>query len=243
MHPVSDRYERLSLRFPITGYDGPSPAVADAPRSAMIISASEKFPVWRTTLLSWLMRAENPLTITWRLAVIVHCSTTWQLEDDMPQSPPNQWDSSTLHDRSRAWFVTTWPGRCVGAPDADILFVIEIPRSLCLCTQLFFDAEHGWELHALRDLATKHEPPDALITDNKLLHHVLVSIGSSFQKPAAAFLDKPITLMPAIEQCIFSLMEAINQPPFQAQAPIEKINEALELWRVRYNDRKRASPV
>jgi hypothetical protein len=32
-------------------------------------------------------------------------------EDDMSKDPLRQWDSSTLHNDSRAWFVTKWPRR------------------------------------------------------------------------------------------------------------------------------------
>jgi hypothetical protein len=86
-------------------------------------------------------------------------------------------------------------------------------------------------------------PPDALITDNTRLHHVLVSLGSSFQQPATAYLDKPITLMPAIHRCLVSLTEVLNQPLFQSKSSTEKLNEALELWRIRYNDRDGVSAV
>jgi hypothetical protein len=161
----------------------------------------------------------------------------------MTRIPGHEWDSSTLHDRSRAWFITKWPGKYAGAPDTDMLFVIEIPRSHCLCIQLFPSVARGWEHRVLNDLVTGHHAPEALITDNTRLHPVLVSVGCSFQQPATAYLDKPITLMPAIHRCIVSLTEVLNQPLFRCQSSTEKLNEALELWRIRYNDRDGASAM
>jgi hypothetical protein len=101
----------------------------------------------------------------------------------------------------------------------------------------------GWEHQVLNDLATAHHVPDALITDNTRLHPVLVSVGCSFQQPATAYLDKSITLLPAIHRCISSLTEVLNQPLFRNQSSIEKLNEALEQWRIRYNDRDGASAM
>ncbi|WNC94916.1 hypothetical protein RI103_34010 [Paraburkholderia sp. FT54] len=161
----------------------------------------------------------------------------------MARIPGQEWDSSTLHDRSRAWFVTKWPGNYAGAPDMEMLFVIEIPNSRCLCMKLFPSAGRGWEHQVLNDLAATHQAPDALITDDTRLQHVLVTVGSSFQQPAIAYLDKPITLMPAIHRCLVSLTEILNQPLFQSQLSTEKRNEALELWRIGYNDRDGASAV
>jgi hypothetical protein len=122
-----------------------------------------------------------------------------------------------------------------GAPEGEKLFVLEIPRSRCLCIQLVRDCTHGWEHQVLCNLASANSSPDALIIDDSRLQHVLVSAGASFQKPATAYLDKLITLMPAIHQCLLSLMDLLNQPTFQAQSAISKLNEALESWRVRYN--------
>lgn len=129
---------------------------------------------------------------------------------------------------SRAWFVTKWPGKYAGAPEAEMLFVLEIPRSRCLSIQLVADSTRGWEHQVLCRLASENASPDALITDNSRLQHILVSVGASFQKPATSYLDKPITLMPAIHQCIRSLTELLNRPAFQAQSAISNLNEALE---------------
>lgn len=78
---------------------------------------------------------------------------------------------------------------------------------------------------AISQPGTSRQTPDVLITDFTRLQHVLVSVGSSFQKPATAYLDKPITLMPAIERSIRSLVDELNQVPLETQSPIEKVNE------------------
>jgi hypothetical protein len=153
----------------------------------------------------------------------------------MAKSPTRSWDSSTLHNDSRAWFVTKWPGKYAGAPDADILFVFEIPRPRCLCIQLVAHSTQGWEHQVLCDLASTFPAPEVLITDNTKLQHALVSAGASFQNPATAYLEKPITLMPAIRQCLLSLMELLNTPAFQTLSAISELNEGLESWRTKYN--------
>ncbi len=95
----------------------------------------------------------------------------------------------------------------------------------------------------LCNLAAANSSPDALITDNSRLQHVLVTARANFQKPATAYLDKAITLMPAIHQCILSLKELFNQQTFKAQSAISQLNEALESWRVGYNRRDGAGTI
>jgi hypothetical protein len=172
---------------------------------------------------------------TLKLSIVMRCDQ--QMEDGMHQHPPRQWDSSTLENSSRAWFVTKWPGKYAGTPDADILFAIEIPRSHCLHIQLSPKSTPGWEHTVLCQLANVYLSPDVLITDNTRLLHALVSAGSGFQKPATAYLDKPITLMPAIHKCLLSLADAFNLPIFQTQSSIDRLNEELESWRIGYNNR------
>lgn len=84
----------------------------------------------------------------------------------MPKNPLRQWDSSPLHNDSQAWFITKWPGKIAGAPEAKMLFVLEIPRSRCLCIQLVRDSTHRWEHQVLRNLAFGISSPDALITED-----------------------------------------------------------------------------
>ncbi|WP_321931885.1 hypothetical protein [Paraburkholderia guartelaensis] len=153
------------------------------------------------------------------------------------QDPPLEWDTSALSNDSRAWFITTWPGKVANAPDAEMLFVLELPSARCLSIQLVVDSTRGWQHQALSRLASISPAPDILITDNSKLHHFLVSAGASFHKPATSYLDKPITLMPAIHQCILSLMELFNEPAFRTRSGISNLNEALESWRVVYNRR------
>ncbi len=153
----------------------------------------------------------------------------------MPESPTRSWDSSSLHNDSRAWFVTKWPGKYAGAPEADILFVFEIPRPRCLCIRLVANSTQGWEHQVLCSPASIFPPPETLITDNTKLQHALVSAGARFQNPATAYLEKPITLMPVIHQCILSLTELLNSPTFQTLSGINELNEGLESWRTKYN--------
>lgn len=146
-----------------------------------------------------------------------------------------QWDSSLLRNDSRAWFVTTFPGKFAGTPDAELLFVVEIPRSHCLCIRLF-PPTAGWEFQALSSLAAQHTSPDVLITDHTRLQSSLVNAGASFKKPATAYLHKPITLMPAISQCIHSLVDILNEL-MPSHSSLDTINTKLEAWRIAYNTR------
>jgi hypothetical protein len=155
----------------------------------------------------------------------------------MSKALPRDWGASRLSGERRVWFVTKWPGKYAGTPDAKMLFVFEIPRSQCLYIQLVADSTHGWEHHVLSTLASENSSPDVLITDHSQLQHALVSAGASFRRPATAYLNKMITLMPAIHQCLLSLTEHLNEPELQAPTSINKRNEAFELWRIEYNRR------
>jgi hypothetical protein len=146
-----------------------------------------------------------------------------------------QWDSAALWNDSRAWFVTAFPGKFAGAPDDEMLFVVEIPRSHCLLIRLFHPSP-GWEYQALSRLAAQYPSPDVLITDHTRLQHPLVSAGASFEKPATAYLHKPITLMPAIAQCIRSLVDVLTEL-MPSHNPTDGINAKLEAWRIAYNSR------
>ncbi|WP_201640988.1 hypothetical protein [Paraburkholderia metrosideri] len=155
----------------------------------------------------------------------------------MVKGESKRWDSVRFDDSSRAWFVTRWNGRIVGAaPEFELLFVVEIPRSSCLCLKLFGKSFKGWEIQALRDLASVISPPDFLVTDDTSLQSTLVSTAASFRNPVAAYLHKPITAMPAIQKCIDSVTELMHQPFFQARSTVEEINEQLEHWRAFYNN-------
>jgi hypothetical protein len=148
------------------------------------------------------------------------------------------WDTAIVGNDSQAWFVTKWPGKHAGAPEAELLFVVVIPQSLCLCAQLFENPDLGWEFTHLIELARAHPSPDVLATDSVKLQHVLVSVGSNFVRPASAYLDKPITLMPAVSKCTYSFMEVLNAPAFSGLSTVRQRNDALEVWRSNYNRRR-----
>jgi hypothetical protein len=160
----------------------------------------------------------------------------------MPDETGQSWDSASLDERSRAWYVTKLNGRCAGAPSCEILLVIQIPQPCCIIAKLFPISAKGWEHIALRALVTD-SPPTILITDDKKLMHTLVSVGSSLERPATPYLDKPIALMPAIDQCVRSMVSILNGEPFTTGASIDRLNEAFEIWRLDYNRRQEHGPT
>lgn len=158
--------------------------------------------------------------------------------EHLMERSPRSWDSMPLNDRSRAWFVTRWPGRIVGVADAQLLFVVDIRACRCLCFRLFSAASAHWAYDPLVELLRLFSAPEALVTDDSRLQHVLAAAGASLENPASPFLDKSITMTPAIHDCIKSLEGLFNSPEFQMLKSMDTVNEALESWRSRYNERR-----
>ena len=147
----------------------------------------------------------------------------------------SNWDSAILSNETRAWFVTTWNGKCAGSASMDFLFAIEIPKSRCIAARLCNKSEGEWK-HQITDIASVAKPPDLLITDAKKMLPALAILAASFQKPTSALLDVPITLMPAIERCISKLMDKLNDPAFQSLESVDLRNVELDAWRAEYNE-------
>ncbi|BCQ28131.1 hypothetical protein NK8_63200 (plasmid) [Caballeronia sp. NK8] len=148
--------------------------------------------------------------------------------------PYMEWDETRLSDDSRAWFIATYPGKVVGIPTASWLFVCEIPHPRCLCLHIFDAPASGWVHRAICEIAATNTPPDLLVTDETRLQHALVSVGSSFTKPAKAYIDKSLMGMPEIPAFLRCLEEVLNDPLFQKQSIGEK-NATFDSWRTKYN--------
>lgn len=130
-------------------------------------------------------------------------------------------------------------GRCVGSSDCELLFAIEIPSQRCLAVRLIRKSERGWERRGLSSLVRASLTPDYLLTEMSELLPILDRFGACFETVATAHLDKAVTLMPAINQCLQALVLLLNEPSFQRISVTKKRNEALEEWRIKYNEEKK----
>ncbi|WP_233808649.1 hypothetical protein [Paraburkholderia sp. HP33-1] len=153
----------------------------------------------------------------------------------MVQLPYMELEFADFGNDTRIWFITTYAGKYVGVPSASWLFVFEIPRPSCLCLRIFDNPGSAWEHKAICELADKDSPPDILVTDNVRLQHALVSAGSTFSKPAKAYIDKMLTRFPEITSCLRSLEAVLNDRGFQSQT-LEGKNAMFELWRTTFNE-------
>ena len=151
------------------------------------------------------------------------------------------WNSVSLDNFHRAWYVSEWKGRYFGDSISKVFFVIEIPKSRCIIASLFREAHQGLQSERIVKLASVEKAPDFLVTDKQQLLTALTLAGSRFQKRASVYLDKPITLMLAISTCLQSLVELINRADYRSITSVEDINKRLESWRLDYNDRRKAS--
>ncbi|REG48980.1 hypothetical protein B0G80_5298 [Paraburkholderia sp. BL6669N2] len=152
-----------------------------------------------------------------------------------------RWDSVSLSDATRAWFVTQWKGKYFGNADFETLVIIEVPRSKCISIALYAPGEKGWQAEQILRLAFGAAPPDFLVTDDQRLVAACTLAGCRFHKPASVFLEKPITAMPAISNCIHSLAELLNDADYQSAKSADEINARLESWRTDYNRRSSSS--
>lgn len=104
-------------------------------------------------------------------------------EHTMPKDSSRQWNTSPLLNESWAWFVNRWLGKHAGVPEAEMLFVLETPRSRCLSMQVVADSTCGWEHQMLCRLGSENPTADTLITDDSRFQPILVDVGASFQRP------------------------------------------------------------
>ncbi len=65
-------------------------------------------------------------------------------------SNTQSWATGLPESYSSRWFITSWPGRYVGASDAALLFVLDSSASRCL--RLFRSAPPNWEYGELAKL-------------------------------------------------------------------------------------------
>ncbi|RKR36245.1 hypothetical protein [Paraburkholderia sp. BL17N1] len=152
-----------------------------------------------------------------------------------------RWDSVSLSDVSRAWFVTQWKGKYFGNPDFEALVVIEAPRSKCISIALYEPSPKNWQEHEIIKLASGGNFPDFVVTDNQRLVTACTLACFWFHQPASVFLEKPITAMPAISNCIHSLTKLLNDADYQSAKSADEINGRLESWRTDYNRRSNSS--
>ncbi|CAG9240000.1 conserved hypothetical protein [Paraburkholderia caribensis] len=158
------------------------------------------------------------------------------VEEHLVNLPYTELESANLSNDTRVWFVTTYAGKYVGVLSASWLFVFELPPPCCLCIRIFDSPAPAWEHRAICELAEKHSPPDILVTDKVGLQHALVSAGSTFSKPAKAYIDKALSRFPEIPSCLRSLEEVLNDREFQSQS-LDGKNAMFASWRTRYNEK------
>jgi len=155
----------------------------------------------------------------------------------MANAEEGRWDSVSLSDTSRAWFVTQWKGKYFGNPDSEALMVIEVPRSKCISLALYEPGQKNWQAQEIIKLSSGGNSPDFVVTDNQRLVTACTLACYWFHKPESVFLDKPIAAMSAISSCFHSLMKLLNDADFQSAKSVDEINTRLESWRTGYNQR------
>jgi hypothetical protein len=153
----------------------------------------------------------------------------------MENAEEGRWDSVSLSDTSRAWFVTQWKGKYFGNPNFEALVVIEVPRSKCISIALYEPSQKNWQAQEIIKLVFGEDSPDFVVTDNQRLIAACTIAYFWFHKPGSAFLEKPIPAMPAISNCIHSLTALLNDADFQSAKSVDEINTRLESWRIRCN--------
>lgn len=152
-------------------------------------------------------------------------------------SSTQSWATGLPESYSSRWFITSWPGRYVGASDAALLFVLDSSASRCLCLRLFRSVPPNWEYGELARLLNAYCTPDALVTDERRLQHTR-DRRSPLDRATSAHLDKSITLLtPAVASCMRSLECLFNDSEFQMFTTFVDINAALKSWHLFYNNR------
>ncbi len=142
------------------------------------------------------------------------------------RSSTQSWATGLPESYSSRWFITSGPGRYVGASDAALLFVLDSSASRCVCPRLFRSAPPNWEYGELARRLNAYCTPDALVTDERRLQPTLGTAGARLDRATSAHLDKSITLTPAVASCMRSLECLFNDSEFQMFTTFVDINAA-----------------